>query len=109
MTSSSAFARGDVVTVEFPFADGAGSKDRPAVVVAGPSPYGDYTVVMISKERHVDGVSITRADFASGSLNTDSFVRVSRLFTVDGGTVIGKRGTLKLGTVARVNSMLCPM
>ena len=32
MTSSSAFARGDVVTVEFPFAEGAGTKDRPALI-----------------------------------------------------------------------------
>lgn len=65
MTISKAVARGDVVTVEFPYAGGAGLKDRPAMLVAGPSPYGDYTVAMISSQGHSDGIAITRDDFVS--------------------------------------------
>jgi hypothetical protein len=44
MTSSSGFARGDVVTVEFPFSDGSAGKDRPCLVIAGPSAYSLLTV-----------------------------------------------------------------
>ena len=55
MTTSSQFAAGDVVQVEFPFADTESGKDRPALVIAGPSMHGDYTVSMISKQAHDDG------------------------------------------------------
>ncbi len=108
MTSSSGFARGDVVSVEFPFADGVGVKDRPALVLAGPSLHGDYTVVMISSEKQDDGVPITHGDFASGSLASASHVRVRKLYTLAKSLVVTKRGTLKPTALGKVLAELCP-
>ena len=107
MTTSKSFARGDVVTVEFPFAEAPGSKDRPALVMTAPNAHGDYTVVMISSEQHDDGVSIAKADFGSGSLNADSFVRVRRLYTIGGDKIVTQRGTLNPAAMVRVLGRLC--
>ena len=49
--SSNVFAAGDIVSLDFPFSDGADGKNRPALVLAGPSPHGDYTVAMISRSQ----------------------------------------------------------
>jgi PemK-like, MazF-like toxin of type II toxin-antitoxin system len=108
MTTSSAFAAGDVVQVEFPFADTESGKDRPALVIAGPSMHGDYTVSMISKQAQDDGVPIGASDFASGSLKAASFVRVRRLYTLGGDNILTLRGRLKPAAVDRVLAKLCP-
>lgn len=105
---SSAFAPGDVVTLDFPFSDGADSKNRPALVVAGPSEFGDYTVAMISRGQQGDGVAIAVADFASGALQADSFVRVKHLFTLESSNFVSRRGTLRPTAVQRVLKVLCP-
>lgn len=108
MTISSTCAAGDVVEIEFPYSFGDGAKQRPALVVSGPSTHGDYTFIMISKEQHDDGVAINASDFAAGSLKATSFVRVSRLFTIDGEHVVTKRGRLKPAAMDRVMATLCP-
>ncbi len=108
MTTSSSFVAGDVVAVEFPFADAESGKERPALVVAGPSVHGDYTISMISKQAHDDGVPIGAADFASGTLNAASFVRVRRLYTLNVENVLTRRGRLKPAAVSRVLAKLCP-
>lgn len=109
MTTSSSFAAGDVVQVEFPFADIEADKHRPALVIAGPSVHGDYTISMISKQAHDDGVPLGAADFASGALKSASFVRVRRLYTLSGENVLTRRGRLKPAAVTRVLAKLCPM
>ena len=108
MTTSSGFAPGDVVSVEFPFADGSAAKDRPALVLAGPNVHSDYTVAMISREKQDDGVPIAAGDFASGNLATASHVRVRKLYTLSESQVLTKRGTLKSAAVGRVLAQLCP-
>jgi adenine-specific DNA-methyltransferase len=42
MTISSVFAAGDIVEVEFPYSYEGGAKQRPALVIMGPSAHGDY-------------------------------------------------------------------
>lgn len=108
MTISSTLAAGDVVEVEFPYSYGDGAKQRPALVIMGPNPHGDYTFIMISKQQHEDGVPIGAADFAAGALNSASFVRTSRLFTINGDNVVTQRGRLKPGAMGRVRAKLCP-
>lgn len=108
MTTSSAWFAGDVVTLDFPFSDGAGHKDRPALVLAGPTGLGDYTIAMISRSKMDDGVSITAADFAAGALKEDSFVRVRHVFTCESSGFVLKRGSLAPGAMKRVLAALCP-
>lgn len=106
--TSSAHVRGDVVQLDFPFADAEGGKDRPALVVAGPNTHGDYVVVMMSREKHDDGVPIDSPDFASGGLKGAGFARVKRLYTINGTAFSLKRGSLKPGALQRVQAALCP-
>jgi mRNA-degrading endonuclease toxin of MazEF toxin-antitoxin module len=109
MTSSSAFGAGDIVTIEFPKADGAaGKEDRPCLVISGPTALGDYCIAMISSQKHDDGVSISSPDLAQGNLNKASFVRVRRLYTFEGSLVTIKRAALKPAAMARVMNALCP-
>ena len=105
---SSAFAPGDVVALDFPFSDGVDSKNRPALVLMGPSDLGDYTVAMISRAQQGDGVAIGQADFASGTLKSDSFVRVRHVYTCVSGVFVLKRGSLKPAAMQRVLKVLCP-
>jgi len=105
---SSGLVPGDVVALDFPFSDGADGKNRPALVLSGPSAHGDYTVAMISRSKQDDGISIAAADFAAGKLNEDSFVRVGHLFTCETGSFVTKRGTLKPAAMKRVLASLCP-
>ena len=106
--TSSAFTPGDVVSLDFPYSDGADGKNRPALVLAGPSVHGDYTVAMISRSKQSDGVAIVAADFAAGALNADSFARVQHLFTCENSCFVAKRGALKPAAVKRVLAALCP-
>lgn len=107
MTTSSAWAAGDVVVMDFPYADGAVGKNRPALVLTAPSPHGDYTVAMISTSQD-EGVSITAADFSTGSLKQDSFVRVRHVYTCESKCFVTKRGALKPDAMKRVMAALCP-
>lgn len=109
MTTSSAFARGDVVTVEFPFSDGSAGKDRPCLVIAGPSAHGDYCLAMISGESQDDGVPISTSDLSAGQLAKQSFVRVRRLYTFKDSLFTIKRGSLKPAAMGRVMNALCPV
>ncbi len=105
---SSTFTPGDVVSLDFPFSDSVDGKNRPALVLTGPSVHGDYTVAMISSAQQGDGIGIARSDFASGSLKVDSFVRVRHVYTCDNSCFVTKRGTLKPAAVRRVLAALCP-
>ena len=106
--TSSAFTPGDVVSLDFPFSGGVDGKNRPALVLTGPSAHGDYTVAMISRSQQSDGVAIVSTDFAAGALNADSFVRVQHVFTCENSCFVTKRGTLKAAAVKRVLAALCP-
>lgn len=109
MTTSSGFGAGDIVTIEFPKADGSpGKEDRPCVVISGPTALGDYCIAMISGEKQDDGVPISTADLSQGNLSKASFVRVRRLYTFEGSLVTIKRASLKPAALVRVMNALCP-
>ena len=81
---------GDIVVLPFPQTDLKVGKRRPALVVADLS--GDDLVLcqITSQARRRDAYSVrlTTDDFERGTLNQDSLVRTSRLFTVDRSAVI---------------------
>ena len=108
MTISSPVAPGDVVNIDFPYAEGRDGKNRPALVLSGPNAFGDFTVAMISSQGQDDGVPMAPADFAQGNLSTPSFVRVQKIFTVDKGSLVAKRGALRTAAMGKVLAKLCP-
>ncbi len=108
MTTSSQLAPGDVVSIDFPFAEGDGGKNRPVLVVSGPNTFGDFVVAMISSSGQDDGVPILPADIAHGSMSTAGFVRTGRLFTVEKDSLVAKRGVLQPKAMSKVLAKLCP-
>jgi mRNA interferase MazF len=98
------FVKGEVVTVSFPFTDGAGTKKRPALVVSVLPVYGDLILCMITSQpgKDSDAIPLVASDFATGALPKPSNVRPNRLFTVSEKRVQGSAGHLapaKLGEV----------
>ena len=108
MTISDAVAPGDVVSIDFPYAEGSDGKNRPALVLTSPNTFGDFTVAMISSQGQDDGVPVAPADLAQGKLNAPGFVRVRRVFTVDKGSLVAKRGALRPAAMGKVLAKLCP-
>lgn len=108
MTTNSQVAPGDVVSIDFPFAEGGDGKNRPVLVLSGPNDFGDFTVAMISSQGQDDGVPFSPTDFAQGKLATSGFVRIRRIFTVDKEALVAKRGVLKGTAMSKVLAKLCP-
>lgn len=76
--------KGDVIIVDFPFADLSDVKKRPALVISQLN-RDDAIVCQITTQNSSDGYSIalTTDDFVTGRLNHPSNIRPNRLFTVD--------------------------
>lgn len=77
-------AVGDIVVINFPFADQKVYKKRPALVVAR----GSLNTVILCQitSSHILGVpviKITPASFSAGALPLVSYVRIDKLVTVD--------------------------
>jgi mRNA interferase MazF len=90
------FVKGDVVTIPFPFTDLTGNKKRPAFVVAD-LPGDDIIVCQItSKKSQADAfaLSLEAADFVSGELPVDSFIRPNKIFTADKNIILSTAGHL---------------
>jgi mRNA interferase MazF len=101
------FIKGNVVVVPFPFSDLSSSKKRPALVVAELSG-DDLILCQIQSRYRADGYSIglSRADFTSGSLRHDSFIRPNRLFTADSNIVSYCAGTISQTKINEVINKL---
>lgn len=89
------FARGYVVVAPLDFSDFSNYKRRPALVVASPTGL-DPVLCMITSRGRGDGydVPVTRADFESGGLRIESYVRACHLFTIDESVIEYKAGKL---------------
>lgn len=89
------FVRGDVVVVGFPFSDFSQLKKRPALVLA-PLPGQDVVLCQITSQSpgEASAVSLEATDFLEGSLHRSSWIRPSRLFTVDASRVHYRAGQI---------------
>ena len=80
---------GEVVVLPFPQTNLQTGKRRPALVVADLT--GDDLILcqITSQARHDShSISLLSTDFERGRLNTDSFIRANRLFTVDHSVIL---------------------
>jgi mRNA interferase MazF len=78
------FVKGEVVVLNFPFSDLSGAKRRPALVLADLC--GDDVILcQITSFARTDeyAVSLSKEDFANGSLSVESVIRPNRIFTAD--------------------------
>ena len=90
------FVKGDVVVAPFPYSDLTTSKKRPALVIA-PLEGDDVILCQITSQMKKDdySISLQNADFQSGTLHQNSFVRPNRLFTAAARIVLYKAGDVK--------------
>lgn len=74
----------DVVVLPFPQTNLQSGKRRPALVVVD-LPGDDLILCQVTSQVRSDGfsVALTEADFKSGRLVVDSYIRTQRLFTVE--------------------------
>ena len=90
------FVKGDVVILPFPYTNFSSVKKRPAVVIA--TLKGDNVIlaqITTNQRNDEDLISLTRKDFSSGSLSSDSFIMASLIFTTDSSKIEYKAGKIK--------------
>jgi mRNA interferase MazF len=96
---------GEVVLVSFPFSDLSQTKVRPAVCLADAG-RGDWVLCQITSRPYGDpsALPLVAADFASGGLLANSFVRPGKLFTANAGLMARSVGVLTPAAFSRVRS-----
>ncbi len=99
--------KGDVVVLPFPYTNFSSVKKRPAVVIATLKGQNVILAQITTNQRNdEDLVSLTRKDFASGSLSSDSFIMASLIFTADVSQIEYKTGKIKQEKIKEVQNKL---
>ena len=98
---------GEVVVLPFPQTNLQSGKRRPALVVAD-LPGDDLILCQITSQMRADGFSVplALADFAQGRLAVDSFIRPSRLFTVEQSVILYAAGKIRDSKLAEVKARI---
>jgi mRNA interferase MazF len=101
------FVKGDVVVIPFPFSDLSGNKRRPALVLAT-LPGNDIILCQITSRNRKDKftLALSLADFISGSLPVESYIRPNRIFTADKTIIVRKAGIIKKNVMNTVTETL---
>lgn len=100
MLSTTAYRRGDIVLVSFPFTDLASAKRRPALVIS-PDTFNalkeDLVLAAITSQLTHDenSVFLEKRDFLEGALPKKSMVKLTKLFTIHSALVVKKICRLK--------------
>jgi len=104
---------GNVVVIQFPFADLGQTKLRPALLLGKlPGIYDDWLICMISSRirQQITGfddlIDTSDADFASAGLKSPSVIRAGRLLVVEGKLIPGSIGDISMERLQRVRSQL---
>jgi mRNA interferase MazF len=113
MPFRSPLRQGDVVLVPFPFADLAGQKVRPAVVVSG-NPQGSelilafITSVLTNRSARGAEAEILQTDpeFSASGLKSDSLIRLDKLVTLSSAVVSRRIGRIGPTTKRTVEAMI---
>ena len=107
MPSTTAYRRGDIVLVSFPFTDLTSSKRRPALILS-PDSFNaagvDLLLAAITSQITDDphGVLIRRGDFAQGGLPRTSLVKTTKLFTMHSSLVAKRICVLRIDKTEEV-------
>ncbi len=89
------FVKGNVVVIPFPFSDLSAAKRRPALVLADLAGRDILLCQITSRRPHeVYAVALGAADFTSGALPVNSYIRPSRIFTADKNIVLRTVGVV---------------
>jgi len=101
------FVKGAVVVIPFPFSNLAGTKRRPALVLAD-LPGDDIILCQITSVARLDkyAIPLINDDFISGSLSVESLIRPNKIFTADKNIVLYTIGYLSDNKLSEVINYL---
>jgi mRNA-degrading endonuclease toxin of MazEF toxin-antitoxin module len=85
------------------------SQRRPVVVLSDQDSVGDFvcTAVTSSTQEIGDRVELAQSDFMEGTLPKKSWVRVSKIYTVNAGVALGRFGQLSEVALDRIRTAVC--
>lgn len=101
---------GEVVLIPFPYTNLATAKRRPVLVLRPADTFGDFLAVAVTSQAgHQDAVPRTQADFQEGILPKPSYVRTSKLYTLNERIITHRFGALTPEAFAREHTAICTM
>jgi len=96
-----------VVVLPFPFDDLSRAKRRPALIVATPPGFSPVVAQITSQTiRDPYAVLLTAADFASGAVHKDSYIRTNILFTANPARILYHAGRVTAAKMQEVTDRL---
>lgn len=99
---------GEVVLIPFPFSDLQAAKRRPVLILRSCERFGDFLAAAITSQAgHEDGCILSANDLAEGELPKTSWVRVSKLYTLNRDCVFNRFGALNPEAFAKVHKEIC--
>lgn len=98
----------DIVQIPFPFSDLTRQKRRPVLLLTAPDNLGDFLAAAItSQPGHDDAVPLQNNDLVQGQLPKASWVRATRLFSLNQDNVTLTIGSLKPEAFAAIHDKIC--
>lgn len=98
----------DIVQIPFPFSDLAHQKRRRELLLTAPDVFGDFLAAAVaSQPGHDDAIPLQNDDITQGRLPKASWVRATRLLSLNQGAVILKLGNLKPEAFERIHGEIC--
>jgi mRNA interferase MazF len=103
-------APGDVLFIPFPYTDLTTRKRRPVLVLNQADSFGDFLAAAITSQTgHDDALPLNQADFLEGTLPKPSYLRGTKLYTLNTHLVIGRFGALTPNAFARMHAGVCTL
>ena len=104
------FVKGDIVVTPFPFSDLTSSIKRPALVIANLKGE-DIILCQITTKQRQDQyiINLNKNDFETGDLKVDSFIRISRIFTLRKSLILYKIGRLNKNKIKEIEDKICKL
>lgn len=98
----------DIVQIPFSFSDLTHQKRRPVLLLSAHDAFGDVLVAAITSQRgHDDAVLLQDNDLVEGRLPKISWIRATKLFSLNRDTVIVTLGSLKPEAFGRIYMEIC--
>jgi mRNA-degrading endonuclease toxin of MazEF toxin-antitoxin module len=89
----SIYSFGDIITLDFPYSHHRSGKKRPAMIVAQDGE-GDMVVARITSKVKMLPTDISIRDWSASGLNVPSYLRLSKIVTIEEGDVLSHIGKL---------------
>ena len=100
--------RSDIVQIPFPFSDLTHQKLRPVLLITAPDAFGDFLAAAVTSQAgHDDAIALLDDDIVEGRLPKTSWVRATRLFSLNRDAVIVTLGNLKQEAFERTHAEIC--